>query len=86
MAQDRDLFGLPITTYPPKPYTGGYAQPPGTGPAGETCGTCRHCYATQTRSGKRFYKCALVKQTSGPGTDIRLKTRSCRAWKPTEEA
>lgn len=56
----------------------GYAAPPGTGPAGEFCRTCNHaCYHTCS---KRYYKCALVKSTAGPGTDIRLKSPACKRW------
>ncbi|MEW6304865.1 MAG: hypothetical protein AB1705_15425 [Verrucomicrobiota bacterium] len=59
----------------------GYAKPPGSGPAGETCGTCAH--AVKVRGGRRAYwKCAVIRHrwTHGPGTDIRLKTPACSMW------
>jgi len=55
----------------------GYYQPPGTGPAGETCGTCKHI-----ARGRRWAKCALSrgKWTSSRGTDILVKSPACRKW------
>lgn len=46
----RDMFGNEISIEQarvllkakPKPVVRGYAAPPGTGPAGETCKTCQH--------------------------------------------
>ena len=58
----------------------GYAAAPGSGPNGETCGTCGHCYLRGTRSGKWFSKCDLVKATGGPGTDIVRKSPACSRW------
>lgn len=53
---------------------GGYPAAPGTGPTGETCGTCVH--AVQVDG---FYKCKLIesKWTHGYGTDIKLKSPAC---------
>ena len=66
---DRDLFGEPILSQAKKKgQPKGYAHPPGTGPAAETCGTCGHCYKFGN-----YFKCDLVKVTNGPGTDIRKK-------------
>lgn len=58
----------------------GYAWTPGTGPAGETCGTCCH---RALRKGK-YYKCDLVavNWTGGYGTDILLRSLACRFWEP----
>ena len=56
----------------------GNAAPIGTGPDGETCGTCKHCWAR--RMSKRYYKCGLVRSTGGPKTDIRLKWAACSRW------
>ena len=53
---------------------------PGSGPAGETCGTCKHRYANMLRSGRKFFKCKLLKPSRGPGTDIRVKTPACARW------
>lgn len=56
----------------------GNAAPIGSGPAGETCGSCVHCYSPPAF--RTFYKCRLVKPTHGPGTDIRLKWAACARW------
>lgn len=60
----------------------GHADRPGTGPDGETCGTCGN--ATYKQMGKRYYKCALLQRnwTSGRGTDIRLRDPACSQWVP----
>ena len=58
----------------------GYAAPPGSGPTGETCKTCRHIYRVETGSGRTFRKCALIKATAGAGTDILAKAPACRRW------
>lgn len=62
----------------------GNAAPKGSGPEGETCGSCENCYATRTRGAKTFFKCALVKPTNGAATDIRKKWPACARWKPIE--
>jgi DNA segregation ATPase FtsK/SpoIIIE-like protein len=55
-----------------------YAATPGTGPDGETCGSCGHSwYRERTR---RYWKCELVKTTHGEATDIRVRTAACRLW------
>ena len=78
---DVDLFGEPVP-HPHRMVAGGYAYRPGTGPAGERCGTCACCYLAARRNPKaRHYKCALVTPTFGPGTDIVLKSPACWAWR-----
>lgn len=81
-----DLFGAPIPDPPatkrkrkPTPPKGG-AHRAGSGPAGETCGTC----ANAARFG-RYAKCKLVRGrwTNGPGTDIRLRWPACSGWQAT---
>lgn len=64
----------------------GYAMPPGTGPAGETCKTCAHIERPATRSGKVFRKCGANKQawTHGPGSDIRAGSPACSKWAKPE--
>ncbi len=54
----------------------------GSGPDGETCGTCLHALLTRSRGGSRFYKCGVMRAhwTSGAGTDIRLKWPACSHW------
>lgn len=78
-----DLFGQPL---PPEPVrfglrASGYARRPGTGPAGETCRTCR--FAVKVGGGKsHFYKCEIIRHrwTHGPGTDIKLRSPACEMW------
>lgn len=62
----------------PIPMGRAYAAKPGSGPDGERCGTCAHAVAREF--GRRYWKCALVPATKGPGTDIRLKTPACKKW------
>lgn len=87
----RDIFGNELTIAearvltrkgtPPK----GYAAPPGTGPKGETCGTCDHIL--RRRLGKIYLKCgkAEYKWTGGPGSDIRARAPACRLWEPRSD-
>jgi hypothetical protein len=58
----------------------GYAHMPGSGPPGETCGTCKHKRAKAMA--KTYYKCELRRGTwtSGAGTDILLKSPACKFW------
>lgn len=65
----------------------GYARPPGTGPAGETCKTCAH-YCRVQGGGSKFPKCALIRfrWTHGPGTDIRAKSPACELWQAKPKA
>lgn len=59
----------------------GYARPPGTGPAGETCGTCAN--KTHRRGVQGSYiKCALAshKWTGGRGSDILAGSPACELW------
>lgn len=49
-----DLFGQVIVDAP-KEAVKGYARPPGTGPVGETCGTCENACYTGSGSNKRFF-------------------------------
>ena len=65
-----------------------HAAPPGTGPAGETCGTCRCLSVGRWPSGHSYRQCGLMFRTwtRGPGTMLRAKDRACKAWraKPLE--
>src|SRR5258708_34516181 len=56
----------------------GYAAPPGTGPAGETCKTCLH-YTHGGSGNRKFPKCGLMRPlwTHGPGTDIKASSPAC---------
>jgi hypothetical protein len=65
----------------------GYAAPPGTGPAGERCRSCHHAVGTGNYGCRTYYKCELIrpKWTSGPGTDILLRSPACRLWERERE-
>lgn len=60
----------------------GYAAPPGSGPARETCKSCQHYAHHITGSRKSFPKCGLTKWTSGRGSDILARSPACRRWEP----
>lgn len=86
MNADHSLFGWDQPIQPHKPKRGqakGSAAPIGSGPRGETCGTCKHAYS---RNGGRrnYWKCDLVKATGGPGSDIRLKWPACSRFDQKE--
>jgi hypothetical protein len=57
----------------------GYAYHPGTGPQGETCGSCRF-----DERYRRWHKCgheaARHKQTGGRGSDILVSAAACKYW------
>jgi hypothetical protein len=61
----------------------GHAAPPGTGPDGETCGTCQ-AYTTVQGGRRTFGKCYLARErwTGGSGSDIAKKHPACRMWEP----
>lgn len=58
----------------------GHVSPPGTGPAGETCGSCKHL--ARNRMAKTYLKCGLnqAKWTAGPKSDVRAKDQACSKW------
>lgn len=61
----------------------GYFYHPGTGPKGETCGTCKHCVRERNYRGtKTWAKCDLARArwTGGRGTDILIKAAACKYW------
>lgn len=70
-ADSGDLFGTAS-----RQYSGiGYAATPGSGPAGETCGSCAFM------TGRRFHKCAIGIVSNGAATDdIRVSAPACRLW------
>jgi hypothetical protein len=59
----------------------GYADHPGTGPDGETCGSCLHC-----ARGRKWRKCELTRAcwTGGPRTDILARAAACSKWEKAE--
>lgn len=83
----RDLFGNEITIDQARalkkrksPVPNGYAWRPGTGPEGETCGSCKHLVRRQYSG--TFLKCALMRDqwTRGGATDIRARAPACKFW------
>ena len=58
----------------------GYYAPPGTGPAGESCGTCAH-HVIRCLS-KKYHKCALAHAlwTGGRASDILVRAAACKGW------
>lgn len=58
----------------------GFAAQPGTGPAGETCGTCGNCRIRQLAN--TYYKCGLMvaSWTGGRASDITLRSPACSKW------
>jgi hypothetical protein len=59
----------------------GYAAPPGTGPAGETCKTCEHFWRKRGHS-KVYRKCGHPKahRSNCTATDIKASALACRLW------
>lgn len=67
----------------------GYAAPPGTGPKGETCKSCKHICRHHDYK-HTYIKCGVIRHrwTHGLGTDIRVKSPACRLWEkpaPTQQ-
>lgn len=62
------------------PVPRGHAYFPGTGPAGETCGSCKHLY--RNRLAKTYLKCSLnkAKWTGGGASDVRARDAACKMW------
>ena len=62
----------------------GYAAMPGTGPKGETCGSCDHL--VRKRLARVHRKCGLMERhwTGGEGTDVLTTAPACRSWKVIE--
>jgi hypothetical protein len=88
MSGERDLLGDPLPPMTPEkgrrkdPVPWGYFAPPGTGPAGETCGSCEHSGRRGNVAGT-YYKCALsrARWTGGRKSDILLRSPACSSWK-----
>ena len=58
----------------------GHAALPGTGPKGETCGSCANL--SRKQMSKAYLKCALMSAcwTGGEYTDVRARDAACRLW------
>lgn len=61
-------------------------MPSGTGPEGETCGTCRFKVYRGNVAG-RYLKCELTQEhwTGGGGSDIKARWLACGKWEPIKE-
>ncbi len=75
-----NLLGEEIILQSKSPQPKGYAARPGTGPEGETCGSCKNLYRKQMS--KTYLKCLLQQQcwTGGAGTDVKARSPACRFW------
>ena len=62
------------------PTPSGHAWKPGTGPAGETCGSCKHL--VHRRLAIVYLKCGANKAawTGGRKSDVRAKDAACKKW------
>lgn len=60
----------------------------GSGPAGETCGTCVYCVQSPTARRPSTLKCSVVQDwwTHGAGTDIRARWAACSHWEQRDES
>jgi hypothetical protein len=83
----KGLFGQPVSDGPRKRkgLPNGYASVPGTGPIGETCGTCKHI--ARVEKSRIYIKCDLARKywTNSYGTDIRVRSAACQLWEPKQE-
>jgi hypothetical protein len=80
-----DLFGNevdPRTLHRKTTVQRGHAWAPGTGPAGETCGSCAHIHR-----GRRWFKCYRSRKrwTGGKATDVRARDAACKFWERAEQ-
>jgi hypothetical protein len=64
------------------PVPSGHALPPGTGPEGEMCGSCKHLYRKEMAS--TYLKCELAraKWTGGRKSDVRAGDAARAKWEP----
>jgi hypothetical protein len=91
MTRAADLFGLDRALTPEErrklsrrdPEPRGHAGIPGSGPAGETCGSCKHLCRNQMA--KVYLKCGLNRQmwTGGRASDVRARDLACKFWEAT---
>lgn len=81
MSETQELFDVGPRQKTPRPKIPCTPCPIGSGPEGETCGTCRHKTYMGGTSG-RYIKCKLMERcwTRGPGTDIKARWAACEKW------
>lgn len=63
----------------------GYAAAPGTGPSGQTCGTCEHCWLQEGQQ-RSWYKCRLMRHcwSNSRTTDILVSSPACSRFEAAE--
>jgi len=80
-----DLFGAPSApkVMPRGEKPAGYAGQPGSGPAGQTCGTCAFCRYRLINE-RRYYKCQRMSAiwSRNSTTDIRAQSPACNRFEP----
>jgi len=78
---ETDLWGDPVAIAKRGRKASGYARPPGSGPKGSFCKTCRHFCRIRYHA-KTYFKCGLLAKvwTHGPGTDILAGSPGCEKW------
>jgi hypothetical protein len=82
----KDLFGVEVPDVDPKALRRAdmrHPDQPGTGPKGQTCGTCGHRVLIHYHN-RAYNKCAVLRDqwTHGPGTDLRRKDEACSRFVP----
>lgn len=82
-----DLMELPASAlkHPRRSKKHGHAAVPGTGPAGESCGSCNNM--VRKEMSKTYLKCGLMAAywTGGYGSEVRSHDRACRRWEAKTE-
>lgn len=70
----------------PTPKKRGYAAPPGSGPAGETCRGCKHYYS-KGYGRKTYPKCELMRAywNHSHGSDIKASSPACKRWEKPDD-
>lgn len=88
-----DLFGNPVPAPVPEAdkvraarrrqaQPRGFAGTPGTGPEGETCGSCAHIRRLNEGGNRTYPKCYLMSASWGKSarTDILVRSPACYRW------
>lgn len=59
-----------------------HPYPPGSGPRGQSCGTCAKLCTREYR--RKFFKCRVLMKhwTRTRATDVQLRDAACLAWEP----
>lgn len=80
MAEPLMMLPLSATGHAQAVKKRGHADRPGTGPKGESCGSCNHL--AKRRLSKTYTKCGLTEATwtGGGGSDVRHKDPACSFW------